>query len=169
MKFYSKEFPERKPIYIEFCVTHASDEAKLHSGNKIIEILIDDEERISSLIESGLVEKSETIGEEWEGRKIKIVAFYGFKTKDYNNSTMSEDVGFTRCVLMPSGKIYISSEHCSCKQIGRKDHRALCEIVFSLFTNMKHTIMLILFVRKNIILATVTHVETTLRLLRGMM
>ena len=133
LKFYSKEFPERKPIYIEFCVTHASDEAKLHSGNKIIEILIDDEERISSLIESGLVEKSETIGEEWEGRKIKIVAFYGFKTKDYNNSTMSEDVGFTRSVLMPSGKIYISSEHCSCKQIGRKDHRALCEIVFSLF------------------------------------
>ena len=40
LKFYSKEFPERKPIYIEFCVTHASDEAKLHSGNKIIEILI---------------------------------------------------------------------------------------------------------------------------------
>lgn len=40
LKFFSKEFPERKPIYIEFCVTHASDEAKLHSGNKIIEILI---------------------------------------------------------------------------------------------------------------------------------
>lgn len=70
---------ERKPIYIEFCVTHASDEAKLHSGNKIIEILIEDEESISSLIESGIVEKTKTIGEEWEDRKIKIVAFYGFK------------------------------------------------------------------------------------------
>ena len=87
LKFFSKEFlPERKPIYIEFCVTHASDEAKLHSGNKIIEILIEDEESIFSLIESGIVEKTKTIGEEWEGRKIKIVAFYGFKTKDYRTT-----------------------------------------------------------------------------------
>lgn len=61
LKFFSKEFPERKPIYIEFCVTHASDEAKLHSGNKIIEILIEDEDSISSLIESGLVEKSKPL------------------------------------------------------------------------------------------------------------
>ncbi len=131
LKFFSKEFPERKPIYIEFCVTHASDEAKLHSGNKIIEILIEDEDSISSLIESGIVEKTKTIGEEWEGRKIKIVAFYGFKTKDYNNSNINESVWLTRCAFMPSGKIYLSNEHCNCKQIKRKDHRALCEVVFS--------------------------------------
>lgn len=111
LKFFSKEFPERKPIYIEFCVTHASDEAKLHSGNKIIEILIEDEDSISSLIESGLVEKSKTVGEEWEGRKIKIVAFYGFKNKDYNNSNINESVWLTRCAFMPSGKIYLSNEH----------------------------------------------------------
>lgn len=131
LKFFSKEFPERKPIYIEFCVTHASDEAKLHSGNKIIEILIEDEDSISSLIESGLVEKSKTVGEEWEGRKIKIVAFYGFKNKDYNNSNINESVWLTRCAFMPSGKIYLSNEHCNCKHIKRKDHRALCEVVFS--------------------------------------
>ena len=107
LKFFSKEFPERKPVYIEFCVTHASDEAKLHSGNKIIEILIEDEDSISSLIESGLVEKSKTVGEEWEGRKIKIVAFYGFKTKDYNNSNINESVWLTRCAFMPSGKISV--------------------------------------------------------------
>ena len=129
--YRSKEFPERKPIYIEFCVTHASDEAKLHSGNKIIEILIEDEESISSLVESGIVEKTKTFGEEWEGRKIRIVAFYGFKTKDYNNSNINEMVWFTRGAFMPSGKIYLSNEHCDCKQIKRKDHRALCEIVFS--------------------------------------
>lgn len=131
LKFFSKEFPERKPIYIEFCVTHASDEAKLHSGNKIIEILIEDEESIFSLIESGIVEKTKTIGEEWEYRKRKIVAFYGFKTQDYNNSSINEIVRFTRCAFFPSGKIYLSDEHCDCKQIKRKDHRALCEIVFS--------------------------------------
>ena len=100
----------------EFCVTHASDEAKLHSGNKIIEILIEDEDSISSLIESGLVEKSKTIGEEWEGRKIKIVAFYGFKNKDYNNSNINESIWLTRCAFMPSGKIYLSNEHCNCKE-----------------------------------------------------
>lgn len=109
----------------------SSDEAKLHSGNKIIEILIEDEDSISSLIESGLVEKSKTVGEEWEGRKIKIIAFYGFKNKDYNNSNINESVWLTRCAFMPSGKIYLSNEHCNCKQIKRKDHRALCEVVFS--------------------------------------
>ena len=31
LKIYSSTHPEREPIYIEFCVTHASDEAKLHS------------------------------------------------------------------------------------------------------------------------------------------
>ena len=83
------------------------------------------------MIESGLVEKSKTVGEEWEGRKIKIVAFYGFKIKDYNNSNINESVWLTRCAFMPSGKIYLSNEHCNCKQIKRKDHRALCEVVFS--------------------------------------
>ena len=38
-------------------MTHASDEAKLHSGNKIIEILIEDEDDISNLTKNGFIEK----------------------------------------------------------------------------------------------------------------
>lgn len=133
LKFYSKEFPERKPIYIEFCVTHASDEAKLHSGNKIIEILIEKEDDVFSLVENGLVEKSESIGPDWDNRVRKIVSFYGFKTKDHNNETISREEDVTRYHLMESGKIYLSNDTCNCKHIERKDHRALCEVLFSTY------------------------------------
>lgn len=133
LKFYSKEFPERKPIYIEFCVTHASDEAKLHSGNKIIEILIEKEEDVFSLVENGLVEKSESIGPVLNNRVRKIVSFYGFKNIDHNNETISQYQQVTRFHLMKSGKIYLSNDICNCKHIERKDNRALCEVIFSIY------------------------------------
>ena len=131
LKFYSKQFPERKPVYIEFCVTHASDEAKLHSGNKIIEILIEDEESIFSLIQSGIVEKTIDVGDGWQEKLVKLVAFYGFKVEDHNNSSVSKDVKITRCVFYESGKIFTTSEYCNCKHIEKRYPQALCEIVFS--------------------------------------
>ena len=33
LKLYSSTFPQRPPIYIEFCVTNASEKQKLHSRN----------------------------------------------------------------------------------------------------------------------------------------
>ena len=134
LKFYSKQVPERKPVYIEFCVTHASDEAKLHSGNKIIEILIEDEESIFSLIQSGIVEKTIAVGDGWQEKLVKLVAFYGFKVEDHNNSSVSKDVKITRCVFYESGEIYATLEYCNCKHIEKKNPRALCEIVFSAFS-----------------------------------
>jgi len=130
LKIFSKTNPERKPIYLEFCVTHASDDAKLHSGNKIIEILIEKEDDVFSLVENGLIEKSESIGPDWDNRIKKIVAFYGFKTKDYNNQSITKDEWIVRCAFMESGKMYSLEERCNCKQLERKDHRALCEIIF---------------------------------------
>ena len=134
LKFYSKQFPEREPVYIEFCVTHASDEAKLHSGNKIIEILIEDEESIFSLIQSGIVEKTIDVGDGWQEKLVKLVAFYGFKVEDHNNSSVSKDVKITRCVFYESGKIFTTSEYCNCKHIEKRYPQALCEIVFSAFS-----------------------------------
>jgi len=130
LKFYSKAHPERKPIYLEFCVTHASDDAKLHSGNKIIEIVIENEENILSMVDDGIVEKHKTVGPDWDEIIIKLVAFYGFKTKDYNNQSIIKDEWIIRCAFMESGKMYSLEERCNCKQLERKDHRALCEIIF---------------------------------------
>lgn len=133
LKIFSKTNPERKPIYLEFYVTHASDDAKLHSGNKIIEILIEKEEDVFYLAENGLIEKSESIGPDWDNRIKKIVAFYGFKTKDCNNNSISREEEVTRFHLMESGKIYVSNDNSECKHIERKDHRALCEVIFSTY------------------------------------
>ena len=94
LKIYSSTHPEREPIYIEFCVTHASDEAKLHSGNKIIEILIEDEDDISNLIKNGFIEKmSFNMYSEQDSSKIN---FYGFKMEDYNNHAINSNIEFVR-------------------------------------------------------------------------
>lgn len=49
LKLFSSIKPDREPVYIEFCVTHASEEEKLHSGNKIIECMIESEEDIDAI------------------------------------------------------------------------------------------------------------------------
>jgi hypothetical protein len=133
LKFSSKVHSERKPIYLEFCVTHASDEAKLHSGNKIIEIVIENEEDILLMANDGIAERHKTIGPEWDESIINLVAFYGFKKEDYLNQSINKEEWIVRCAFMESGKMYSLEERCNCKQIGRKDHRALCEVVFPEF------------------------------------
>ena len=113
LKIYSSTHPEREPIYIEFCVTHASDEAKLHSGNKIIEILIEDEDDISNLIKNGFIEKmSFNMYSEQEPSKIN---FYGFKMEDYNNHAINSNIEFVRYVLYQSGKTRCYQDGGNCK------------------------------------------------------
>ena len=63
LKIYSSSVPHRPPIYIEFCVTHASENEKLHSGNKIIECVIEDETDINRLIEKGFIEGKNNKGD----------------------------------------------------------------------------------------------------------
>lgn len=128
MEEYDPTIDESEDISYEMSVLNKVYEAHFYQESRI-----EGEDSISSLIESGLVEKSKTVGEEWKGRKIKIVAFYGFKTKDHNNETISREEEVTRYHLMESGKIYLSNDTCNCKHIERKDHRALCEVIFSTY------------------------------------
>lgn len=56
LKIYDSQNPNKQPIYIEFCVTHASDSAKLHNGGKTIEIRLESEKDIDAIIMNGFVE-----------------------------------------------------------------------------------------------------------------
>lgn len=128
LKIYSSTHPEREPIYIEFCVTHASDEAKLHSGNKIIEILIEDEDDISNLIKNGFIEKmSFNMYSEQEPSKIN---FYGFKMEDYNNHAINSNIEFVRYVLYQSGKTRCYQDGGNCKEARKSSPHSLFEMRF---------------------------------------
>lgn len=125
--FFSKGHPNVAPIYIEFCVTHASDDAKLNSGNRIIETIIETEEDINAIVKEGLVEKQVPI-DEFAYRFRQITAFYGFKKYD-NNNNMSSEVPVIRFVLYQSGKIFCTYSSCNCKAPKRTYHNSLCEII----------------------------------------
>ena len=75
LKIYSSVNPSLPPIYLEFCVTHASDVEKLHSGEKIIEIKIDSKEDVENIITNACI------------RACEKISFYGFR--DYLHKSAS--------------------------------------------------------------------------------
>jgi len=130
LKFFSSTNPERSPIYLEFCVTHASSSEKLHSGNKIIEIYIESEEDIRNLAEQGIIESEDD--EEYDEyndaeNDLRQVCFYGFKNEDRNNKVVSSDIEFIRYILYKSGKMRCFQDSCDCKKLSRSKP-ALLEI-----------------------------------------
>ena len=127
LKIYSTKNPSHKPIYLEFCVTHASDSEKLHSGNKIIEILIESEKDIFDIIEKGIVETKSDNEEEFN----KIV-FYGFKNEDYKNENISSEIDFFRFTLYKSGKMFCSSDSCFCNKLLKPRNNSLVDLCFHL-------------------------------------
>lgn len=130
LKIFSSTHPERNPIYLEFFVTHASDQEKLHSGNKIIEIRIESVDDILRLAENGIVESisrnSDYFHEEEE--EFRSVSFYGFKNKDYSNSNISSEIEFDRYILYQSGKSLYHRDRCNCKRLAKSRASSLLEI-----------------------------------------
>ncbi len=143
LKIFLSTNPKREPIYIEFCVTHASDAEKLHSGNKIIEIKIETEDDINCLIENGITEsKCELSNEDTlDNNKIQ---FYGFKNQDRSKYNLSKDVSFDRCIFRKSGEILFSRSFCNCKEITRLESDSLLEICIpnpnAIFENTRNEI-----------------------------
>jgi hypothetical protein len=117
LKIFSSKFPDRKPIYLEFHVTHASDIEKLHSGNKIIEIFIESEDDINLICQQGGISEL-----------CHTVTFYGFNNNDLNNQETESEIEFTRFILYKSGKMLCTSESCSCKQIKKSKPFSLLEV-----------------------------------------
>lgn len=125
LKIYSKKHPDREPVYLEFCVTHASDSEKLHAGNKIIEILIEKEDDIFDIIEKGIIETKSDNGE-----KINKISFYGFKNEDNKNYNISSKIQILRYILYRSGKMFSMEDFPKCNSIKKNNLNSICELVF---------------------------------------
>lgn len=105
LKIYSSIKKDREPIYIEFFVTHASDEKKLHSFNRIIEIKIESVEDIINISQNGISEEN------------RNVHFYGFKKEGYDNNSISTEVMIFRYILLKNGKsLYKPYQLHNCKK-----------------------------------------------------
>lgn len=129
LKLFSSTKPKREPVYIEFFVTHASDEVKLNSGNRIIECLIESEDDINNIVLNGFVEE-DVIDSVNEQNIVPKTKFYGFKNKDYNNKQINREIEFSRFVLYKTGKMLCSQESCNCKKLKRSKPYSLWEICF---------------------------------------
>lgn len=116
LKIFSSKDPNRAPVYLEFCVSHASDNEKLHSGNKIIEIWIETEDDITELCQDGIVQSPFK------------VCFYGFKEKDFINKNIINSIEFIRYILHKSGKSICIPDSCDCDKIVKSSPNSLLEI-----------------------------------------
>ena len=122
LKIFLSTDTNRKPIYLEFCVTHASEQYKLHSGNKIIEIIIDSEKDIYSILEKGVIERSN-------------ISFYGFRNEDFCNINVYSNISIVRYILYQSGKFDCSRNECTCKELKPTKNNSLFEIIFNIRNN----------------------------------
>ena len=129
LKLFSSAAPQRRPIYVEFCVTHASQEEKLHSGHKIIECVIEDETDINKIIEKGFVEDKENKVDYNRIAEPKVQT-YGFTNSDFNNDRINRNIEFSRFVLYKSGKTRCYQDGCKCKELRRSSPYSLYEVCF---------------------------------------
>lgn len=125
LKIFSSTNPTLKPIYLEFCVTHASSSEKLHSGNKIIEIFIEREEDINNILEKGIVEDKD-----YDEENISKVVFYDFKHSDCEKNNISNDIKIARFTLYKSGEIRFNVDYINCNKQLQKSKNSLLDICF---------------------------------------
>lgn len=129
LKFYSSTKPQREPIYLEFCVTHASDETKLLSGKKIVEIVISDEADVQSLAENGIAEDG-VKHDRYGGTVEPKISFYGFKTKDFTNTNIHDGIEYVHYILYASGKSQCFQDESDCKSLKKSKPYSLLEMAF---------------------------------------
>lgn len=130
LKIFSSTNPTLPPVFIEFCVTHASDEGKLNSGNRIIETIIEDEDDIAEIAEYGFLESTRHNNRyDQDKDSSRKTLFYGFKNEDYANNNIVEEIEFTHYQLFRSGKTrcFVDAEICTHL---RKQPNTVLEIIF---------------------------------------
>lgn len=133
LKIFSSKNPNLPPIYIEFFVTHASDSNKLHNGGKIIEVKLETEDDIQSIIDNGFVESNRQINKDEIDARLYpecYTTFWGFKSEDYNESSINQEVEFSRYILYTSGKSRCYQDTSFCKKIKKARSQSLMEICF---------------------------------------
>ena len=130
LKIWASTQPNLAPVYIEIHVTHQSEEEKLHSGNKIIEVKVEDENDIDEIIQKGFVEGERITRYHRESVVTAKTAFYGFKSEDYDNTSINQKIAISRYILHPSGKHQYYKDLSLCKELERSHKNALYEICF---------------------------------------
>ncbi len=133
LKLYSSKEPQKQPIYIEFFVSHASDDFKLHNGGKIIEVKIESERDIDNIVEQGFIEslKYDKVNGYFEGiSDTNNITFWNFKAEDYNNTQICHEIEFSRYILYPSGKSQCYQDVSSCRNLVKVRKQSLIEICF---------------------------------------
>ena len=131
LKIWSSVSPNKAPVYIEIFVTHKSDIEKLHSGNKIIEVKIENEEDIDDIVLNGFVESC-TRDNHYYNETIQNskVLFYGFESEYYKNTNVRHEIEFSIYILYNSGKARCYKDSCRCNNIKKIHKNSLCEILF---------------------------------------
>lgn len=133
LKIWSSVSPNKAPVYIEIFVTHKSDIEKLHSGNKIIEVKIENAEDIDDIVQNGFVESSRHIESYYDQPTIiPKISFWGFKMKDYDNTDISQHFIFTHYLLYKSGRDLFFEDTCTCKEIKKFRQNSIYEVFFHL-------------------------------------
>lgn len=128
LKIYSSKNPNLPPIYIEFFVTHASDDFKLHHGGRIIEIKLESEKDIDAIVENGFIESYKNESQDlMDSQKTRLC---GFKSEDYNAKELSQEIEFSRYILYSSGKSQCYQDVSDCKKLKKARKQSLLEICF---------------------------------------
>lgn len=130
LKLYNSNKPNIKPTYIEFCVTHASDQEKLHSGAKIIECSIESEDDIGKIVNSGFIEGGN-------------IDYYGFTRQKTAEEPFNITIKSIRFCLYPSGKLYSHKEDYNCQE----SHALYSSSIYNVFFNAHFTDELFDFVK----------------------
>ena len=124
LKIYSSVYPNREPIYIEFYVTHASCQGKLHSGNKIIEAKIESIGDVFLIKRFGFIELTRNPDE--NNKPYPLVIFYGFNRP----INIVSDNFITRFVLYETGRMcFFQWSSCNCEK-KQKYKTSVLEILF---------------------------------------
>lgn len=128
LKFFSSAYPERAPLYFEFCATHTSDPDKLSGGSKIVEIILEDESDIRNIVEKGAIEEEvfDFYGESIEPK----ISFFGFKKEGSADANISNQISFVRYILYASGKTQCFQDECDCKDLKKSKPYSLLEMAF---------------------------------------
>ncbi len=121
----SSKYPNRKPVIVEICVTHASTQEKINSGLKIIEFKIKSEEDLKKIVSTDIFTEYtyEEIPEseiEWAeshnmilfgGGTKENVDFYGFESTS-EADTQLDIRALSRFILFSSGSAIVRTVSC---------------------------------------------------------
>jgi hypothetical protein len=127
----NSEKPDRDPVLIEVQVSHKSTHKKLSSGLRIIEIRIESEEDVDSLLSAPIVENPDAkYGLVRDVETIGFAKFHGFNKKSSSPEPLSMR-NIPRFHLFRSGKAFVTNmeEVSSCRNVWNKDNeKAIFEV-----------------------------------------